>query len=195
MLQEKPLEPYSQTIPGTQVVFEMLPVPAGKFLLGSPEDEYGRNPDEGPRVEIHLMPFWIGKCEVTWNEYLEFMNLTNVFEKFDDQGIRAVTEANQIDAITSPSKLYEPSFTFETGDDPRQPAVSMSQYAAKQYTKWLSLLTGDFYRLPTEAEWEYACRAGTTTAYYFGDDPKHFLRMLGSTKTPKITSALRKSAN
>lgn len=167
---------YQRRIPGTQAKFEMLPIPAGTFLLGSPENEPGRSADEGPQVEVDVQPYWIGKHEVTWSEYKPFMNLTNVFEKFNDQGLRIVNQANQVDAITSPSKLYEPSFTFETGDHPQQPAISMSQYAAKQYTKWLSLLTGEFYRLPSEAEWEYACRAGSTTAFSFGDDPEQLVQ-------------------
>ena len=139
--------------------------------MGTPPEEKGRKADEGPQIQVRVQPFWMGKFEITWAEYKEFMKLCRIFEKFEDKGIRKVTEENRVDAITAPSKLYDPSFTYGSGDDPRQPAVSMSQFAAKQYTKWLSLLTGEFYRLPTEAEWEYACRAGTTTAYSFGDDP------------------------
>lgn len=162
--------PYRQTIPGTDVVFEMVPIPGGRFQMGSPDAEPDRHADEGPQVEIEVAPFWMGKCEVTWAEYKQYMALCNVFEKFNDRGIRQITEANAVDAITAASKLYDPSFTFDSGEDPRLPAVSMSQYAAKQYTKWLSLLTEKFYRLPTEAEWEYACRAGSRSAYSFGDD-------------------------
>ncbi len=164
--------PFRQTILGTKVSFEMVPIAGGTFLIGSPEGEAERGADEGPQVTIEIPPFWIGKYEVTWAEYRNYMDLTLAFEQFDDQKIRQVDDSNRVDAITSPSKLYDPSFTFACGDGPRQPAVSMSQYAAKQYTKWLSLLADQFYRLPTEAEWEYACRAGTTTAYSFGDDPK-----------------------
>ncbi len=169
---EDHLSDYTLAIPGSDVEFEMVAVPAGEFLMGSSPDESGCQDDEAPQVRVKVPAFWMGKYEVTWSEYHEFMKLCNVFDKLNEQGIRQITEENQVDAITAPSKLYDPGYTYETGDDPRQPAVSMSQYAAKQYTKWLSLLTGEFYRLPTEAEWEYACRAGTTTAFSFGNDPK-----------------------
>ena len=163
------LVPYTQWIPGTDVTFEMVPVPGDRFTMGSLVEEAERHDDECPQVEIEVPPMWVGKHEITWAEYKQYMALNDAFEKFGEQNIRPITDDNQVDAVTAPSKLYEPSFTYGAGEEPNQPAVSMSQYAAKQYTKWLSLLTGQFYRLPTEAEWEYAARAGTTTAYNFGD--------------------------
>jgi formylglycine-generating enzyme required for sulfatase activity len=162
--------PYAMKIPGTEVSFEMVPIPAGSVIVGSPEGENGRSEDEGPQFEVVIEPIWIGKYEVTWDEYQEFMKLYHAFKEFELKRVRKVTDENKADAITAPTKLHEPSFTFEHGQRPRQAAVSMTQYAAKQYTKWLSLMTGHFYRLPTEAEWEYACRAGSETAYSFGDD-------------------------
>ena len=164
--------PYKTTIPGTDAEFEMIPVPGGKFKMGSPDSEKGRNKNEGPQVDVTLEPFWIGKYEVTWAEYKQFMSLYNVFKDFQKTDLRPLTKENEPEAVTAPSKLYDPTFTFEKGDRPQLPAVSMSQHAAKQYTKWVSRLTGQFYRLPWEVEWEYACRAGTTTTYSCGDDLK-----------------------
>ena len=164
--------PYKTKIPGSDVEFEMIPVPGGEFLLGSPKSEKGRSDNEGPQIKVKVKPFWIGKYEVTWKEYDEYMELDERFKKFEAAKLRLVTKKNEIDAVTAPSGLYEPDHTYEKGDGPNQPAVTMTQYAARQYTKWLSLTSGVFYRLPSGAEWEYACRAGTTTAYSFGDDPK-----------------------
>jgi formylglycine-generating enzyme required for sulfatase activity len=163
--------PYGERIPGSDVTIAMVPIPGGTLLMGSPADEAERSDDEGPQVRVHLPPFWIAKYETRWAEYRPYMDLVQVFEKFDEQKLRPLTEDRLVDAITAPSKLYDPSFTFQSGEDPDLPAITMSQYAAKQYTKWLSLLDDRFYRLPTEAEWEYACRAGGNTAYSFGDDP------------------------
>lgn len=162
--------PYTATIPGTEVKYEMVPVPGGTFTMGSPEGEEGREECEGPQFEVVVKPFWIGKHEVSWDEYQRFMDMDFVFKELNRSKVRATLKKFSVDAITAPSELYDADFTYSAGDEPDQPAATVSQFAAKQYTKWLSVTSKEFYRLPYEAEWEYACRAGTKTAYSFGDD-------------------------
>ena len=150
---------YKMTIPGTTVDFEMVPIPRGKFTMGTPESEKGRKKDEGPQHKVDIEPFWMGKYEVTWDEYRLFMFASLSGEA---PGADAV-----VDAISRPTKPYvEMSFGMGTNG---YPAISMTQHAANKYAEWLSAKTGQFYRLPTEAEWEYACRAGTTGAFSFDD--------------------------
>ncbi len=164
------LVPYKLTIPGSSISFEMIPIPGGEFVLGSPESEEGRANSEGPQVRVKVEPIWVSKTEVTWGEYRLYMSMYRLFKSLQQQGVGKVVGDNRVDAVTAPTELYDPSFTFEFGENPSLPAVTMTQYAAKQYTKWLSKLTGHQYRLPTEAEWEYACRGGTNNAFYFGSD-------------------------
>ncbi|SRR6056297_1201643 len=161
--------PYTERIPGSDVTFEMLPIPGGTFLLGSPASDPDHKADEGPQVIVTIAPYWMGKTEITWAEYDQYMNLYYTFKEFEARGIRVVDAKDRVDVITSPTELYMPDHTYEYGKAPNKPAITMTQYAAKQYTKWLSAITSSQYRLPTEAEWEYACRGGTTTPYSFGE--------------------------
>ena len=150
---------YEQPIPGSTYKTKMVPIQGGNFIMGSSDKEKSRNSDEGPQRKVNISPFWMAAYEVTRDEF-------DVF--FKDE----TTSANsEVDAITRPSPQYI-DFSWGMGKEGGYPANSMSQFTALMYCRWLYNKTGVFYRLPTEAEWEYACRAGTNTAYYFGDDPK-----------------------
>ena len=104
--------------------------------------------------------------ETTWDEYDEFWRTRPPGQKED---VEPATPKNA-DAVTHPTKPYSDE-TWMHGRE-KHPVLGITYHSAMQYCRWLSLKTGKTYRLPTEAEWEYACRAGTKTAYYFGDDPK-----------------------
>ncbi|HXI00699.1 MAG TPA: SUMF1/EgtB/PvdO family nonheme iron enzyme [Sphingobacteriaceae bacterium] len=147
---------YTDSIPGTSVKFSMVKIPGGTFFMGSPQNEAGRDEDEGPRKQIKIDSFWMGAHEVTYDEYEVFMN----------DGAE-----QELDAITRPTPPYI-DFTLGMGKQGGYPANSMSQYGALYYCYWLYKKTGEFYRLPTEAEWEYASRAGKDTSHINGISEK-----------------------
>ncbi len=155
------MQVYVERIPGTSASFSMTPLPGGTFTMGSPSGERDRDRDEASH-EVTVSPFWIETHEVTWAEYHEFM-LKLDLERFKRGKSERVEQDAWADAVSRPTPPYVP-MDFEMGTD-ETPAICMTQFAAKQYTKWLSMKTGRFYRLPTEAEWEYACRAGTEGPY------------------------------
>ena len=157
---------YRQLIPESDLAFDMVAVPGGVFRMGSPDGEAGRGPDEGPQHPVRVRPFWMGKCEVTWDEFDLF--------RFENARIRPEEKERggrprDADAITRPTPTY-PDELRGFGRE-GHPAIGMSHHAAMEYCRWLSARTGKAYRLPTEAEWEWACRAGTKTAYFFGERP------------------------
>ena len=162
------MKPYTESLEHTGVGLEMVPIPGGTFMMGSPEQEEGRNDDEGPQHKVHVDPFWMGKFEVTWNQYDAWGEEMDVLR----QRLLGLPKSPRdifVDGITRPTEPYtDMAFNMGKGD---KPAICMTQHAARTFCQWLSARTGRYYRLPTEAEWEYACRAGTTTAYSFGDDP------------------------
>jgi formylglycine-generating enzyme required for sulfatase activity len=118
----------------------MISLPDSTFTMGSPEDEEGRSDDEGPQREVTVQPFAIGQYEVTFDEWDACFADGGCSYKPGDQG-------------------------WGRG---KRPVINVSWYDARDYVRWLKEKTGEPYRLPSEAEWEYATRAGTETSYWWG---------------------------
>ncbi|GGZ16420.1 hypothetical protein GCM10007049_05940 [Echinicola pacifica] len=153
---------YDQKIPDTDLYFGLSPIPAGSFKMGSAESSPSHRSDEGPVREVKLDAFWMGTHEITWDIFELFLN------KNFEASVMEKPLPPEVDGLTRPSTPYL-DMTFGMGKE-EMPAVGMTQYGAIQFCKWLYTKTGVFYRLPTEAEWEYAARAGSEAAYFFGDD-------------------------
>lgn len=152
-----------------QAKFEMVPIPGGNYVMGSPASEKGRGDDEGPQHPVKIQPFWMGKCEVTWDEFDVYWRERGLAHKDDFTELRK----KDPDAITAPTPAYgnagAPDYDHVHNG---RPVICMTHHCAMEYCRWLAFKTGKPYRLPTEAEWEWAARCGTKTAYFFGDDPK-----------------------
>jgi sulfatase modifying factor 1 len=152
-------KPYDQQINGTKLSFSMQPIPGGEFMMGSMKGK----PDEQPVHKVKVDPFWMSTYEVTWDIFEPFL-----YKDYEMSTSTGPIPAN-VDAVTRPTKPYL-DMTFGMGKE-KHPALAMTHYNAIQFCKWLYARTGVFYRLPTEAEWEYACRAGSNTEYAFAENP------------------------
>ncbi|MFN6483558.1 MULTISPECIES: caspase, EACC1-associated type [unclassified Nostoc] len=128
---------------GNNVVMDMVAIPSGKFLMGSPDNESGRSDSESPQHPVTIQPFFMGKFPVTQSQWKAIATLPKV----------------NIDLNPEPSNFKGAN----------RPVEQVSWDNAIEFCARLSKKTGKTYRLPTEAEWEYACRAGTTTPFYFGE--------------------------
>jgi formylglycine-generating enzyme required for sulfatase activity len=135
----------------------MIAIPGGEITIGSPENEAGRDKNDLAQKSVTVKPFYMGKHEVTWQEYILY-----VF------GDKDQIEDEKKHGVTRPTKPY--GSVYRERGEKGYPAMGMSQHSAVNFCKWLSYKTGKAYRLPTEAEWEYAARAGAKTAYFWGDD-------------------------
>ncbi len=164
---------YTEQIPGTPISFNMIAIDGGSFMMGSPENEPLRNPDESPRHQVEVNSFFMAEVETTWDQYWAFYAETMSEGRTPPETVyQNNLNAMGVDAISGPTPPFGyPDQGWGQGD---RPAITMTHYAAETFCQWLSAKTGKKYRLPTEAEWEYAARGGTETAYFFPGSPRNF---------------------
>jgi len=156
------------TIPKTGNIFhdcpscpEMVIIPSGSFDMGSPSSERGRSSDEGPVHKVNVAAFALGKTEITRGQFATFANKT----KYNAGDKCSTLEGGKVGERNGDWRK------LRYGQEDNYPIGCVNWSDAKAYAEWLSRKTGKQYRLPTEAEWEYAARGKTTTSRYWGDNP------------------------
>lgn len=151
---------------------KMVVIPAGRFTMGSPDNEVGRDPDEGPQHLVLAESFLIGQTEVTNAQFGAFTQTTGYQTDAERNatavGCYAWDDADGKYDLRAGRSWRKPGWDIKDN----QPAACVSWNDAKAYVDWLRQITGKGYQLPTEAQWEYAARAGSTTSRYWGDDQK-----------------------
>ena len=172
LAQVNAFENFTETVPGTKAAIRMIAVPGGEFTMGSSDKEPFHSADEGPTKKVNVSPFFMGEVEVTWRQFWAFYNETMSEGRTPPEKIYANNNRPDVDAVSGPTPPFGfPDQGWGMGD---RPAITMTHYAATTFCQWLSLKTGRHYRLPTEAEWEYAARGGTETPYFFEGNPKKY---------------------
>jgi formylglycine-generating enzyme required for sulfatase activity/mono/diheme cytochrome c family protein len=172
-VEAKDMQPYEQTVPlADDARFKMVVIPGGTFKMGSPETEAGRGSDEGPQREVTVDPFWMGEVEVTWQLYRNFYD--NGAARSKNGMLSSWNKSKPLtDLLTQPTTQYYDMFIngLHASED-SYPAMNMTLHAANKFCEWLSAQTGHYYRLPTEAEWEFAAKGSSSTTFPWGDDSK-----------------------
>jgi formylglycine-generating enzyme required for sulfatase activity len=150
---------------GTELDFEMVLIPDGKFTMGSPADQAGRKDDEGPAHQVQLEAFYLCPTETTLKLFLAYYEETNRAKMSHDEV--AAGKKKDVDAITGPTPVFG---ELTMGYGLQNPAIGVTWHNAVTFCRWLSQKTGKTYRLPTEAEWEYAVRCGKNDVFEYGSD-------------------------
>lgn len=169
-LQEQASEKYSLPLEITNRTGMMLRlIPPGEFLMGTTDDEIYATPEEKPQHLVRLTrPFYMGTTEVTVGQFRRFVDATGYVTEAESDGQGAFVVQGP-DPTRSPNMVWHRMDEDRVEKDDSLPVRSVSWEDARRFCEWLSQSESRTYRLPTEAEWEYACRAGTTTRFSFGD--------------------------
>jgi formylglycine-generating enzyme required for sulfatase activity len=189
---------YTEQIPGTPITFNMVAIPGGTFKMGSTPKENFHKEDESPVREVTISPFFMAEIEATWEQFWAFYSNTMSEGRTPPEAVYANNSNPNVDAISGPTPPF--GLPNQGWGDGNRPAITMTHYAAETFCQWLSKKTGKKYRLPTEAEWEYAVRGGTETPYFFEGKPKDysdegFMRKFFSAKTAIISDYVIYSKN